>query len=139
MSVFTYSPDNSKDNNRRSFVADKDGHSARNTLDKLTHDKLDLVIAALGGSVDTTPTIYNVDCSVSGTEYSQALPANTKGFILRARKNSKIEFAYSSGASSHLTIPVGNSFEDRNMYSSVQTLYFKCSKADEIVEIVAYV
>lgn len=135
---FLYSPDNSKDNNRRSFVADKDGNAARNTLDKETHDKLDAVIAALGGSVDTTPTVYNVDCADTGTIYSQALPANTKCFMIKTRKDSKVAFGYEATLTTSLTIWPGNSFEDKNLYSS-QTIYFQCSKADEVIEIVAYV
>lgn len=138
MPVFTYSPDNERDNNRRSFVADKNGDAARNVRDVNTHDKLDAVIAALGGSTNTTPTIFNVSCPVAGTEYSQALPANTKCFMIKARKNSRIDFGYASGLSTFVTIPPGNSFEDKNLYSA-QTVYFECSLADEVVEIVAYV
>lgn len=83
------------------------------------------------------PTIFNVACPVAGTEYSQALPANTRRFIIRARKSSKILFAYQPAASEYVTIEMGVSFEDTNLYIS-QTIYFRNSKADEVIEIVAY-
>lgn len=87
---------------------------------------------------DTAPSIFNVPCALTTVEYSQALPANTKKFVLRARKHSKIQFAYAPLAVNYLTIESGVSLEDINPYIGA-TLYFKCSKADEVVEIVAYV
>lgn len=96
------------------------------------------VVVTSGGSFDTTPTIFNVPCATAGQEYSQALPANTRSFVIKARKSSKIEFAYVTAATEVLTINSGFSFEDNHTYLS-GTLYFKCSKADEVVEIVAYV
>jgi thymidine phosphorylase len=98
---------------------------------------LEQIILALGGSVAVAPTIYNVVCPIADTEYSQALPANTKGFLIRARKHSVITFAYTTGASEWLTIGAGVSYEDKNFYSS-QTIYFRNSKADEVIEIVTY-
>jgi hypothetical protein len=96
------------------------------------------VVITSGGSFDTTPTIFNVPCAVAGQEYSQALPANCRRFIMKARKNSKVDFAYVTAATEVLTLNSGFSFEDNSTYLN-GTLYFKCSKADEIVEIVAYV
>lgn len=98
---------------------------------------LEQIILALGGSVAAAPTIYNVACPIADTEYSQALPSNTKGFLIKARKNSVIKFAYQSGATEWLTISAGASYEDKNFYTS-QTIYFKNSKADEVIEIVAF-
>ena len=89
------------------------------------------------GTGNTTVEIFNVTCTTAGTEYSQALPTNTKRFLLKARKNSKVTFAYETAATEVLTIESGVSFEDENFYS-LQTIYFKCSKADEVIEIVAY-
>jgi len=98
---------------------------------------LEQIILALGGSVAVAPTIYNVSCPLANTEYSQALPSNTKGFLVKARKNSVIQFAYVSGATEWLTIGMGVSYEDKNFYTA-QTIYFKNSKADEVIEIVAF-
>lgn len=129
---------NERDDNKQSFVADGQGNSARNVVSYNMEQLLSQILSALGGSANTTATVFNVDCAIAGTEYSQALPSNTKKFSIKARGNSKIDFYYSSGASDTWTLFPGNSFDDVNFYSS-QTIYFKCSKADEVVEIVAYV
>lgn len=91
---------------------------------------------SLGSTTNTTTTIYNVTVGTANTEFSQALPANTKRFLLKSRNSAKIDFYYSSGATETLTINPGFSFEDSNFYVG-QTVYFKCSKPD-VVEIVAY-
>ncbi len=100
---------------------------------------LDGILNALGGASYVTPTIFNVSCASNATEYSQALPANTKCFILKARNASKINFSYSLGTTltNYISVPSGAVFEDKNLYSS-QTIYFTCSKNSEVVEIVAY-
>lgn len=109
------------------------------TCDEITHDKLDQVIAGVGGGVDTTTTIFNVSIINGGVEVSQALPANTKKFIIRSRNKGQIRLAYNSGGTSTawLTIPVGSSYEDEEYYVS-QTLYFQSTKSGDIIEIVAY-
>lgn len=139
--VKTYVDDNRQpveDREFRKFIPDKVGDVAVNVVGKNIESLLTAIASGVGGAVDTTPTIYNVACPIAGQEYSQALPANTKGFLLKARGNSKILFAYSSGATSQLTIFPGAVFEDDNFYTS-KTIYFICSKADEIVEVVTYV
>lgn len=100
---------------------------------------LDGILNALGGTSYATPTIFNVSCASSAVEYSQALPANTKCFVLRARNASRINFSYNSGTTltNYITISSGAFFEDKNLYSA-QTVYFTCSKNSEVVEIVAY-
>lgn len=126
-------------------TADRDAFF-RDTNDELVYRRvrdsaaaqiLQQILSALGGSANTTPYIYNISCPVSGTEYTQALPLNAKGFSIKARGSSRIEFAYSPLSSSFLTLPAGATFEDRNFYQS-QSIYFRCSKSDEVVEIVAY-
>lgn len=89
------------------------------------------------GAGSVTPSIFNVPCAIADQEYSQALPANCREFIIRARNNSKIKFAYVTAAANYLTIETGVSFKDSNSYLS-QTIYFRCSKADEVIEIVTY-
>jgi hypothetical protein len=79
-----------------------------------------------------------VACAVAGQEYSYALPAGCRKFVLKARNSSKIEFAYVTAATEVLTINAGFALVDDRTYAG-QTVYFKCSKADEIVEIAAYV
>lgn len=106
-------------------------------------DKEALDVHVLGGQIEilpstaAVPNIVNIDCAVINQEYSYALPAGCRRFLLRARKSSKVLFTYSTGAADQLTISPGANFEDANFYSS-QTIYFRCSKADEIIEIVTY-
>ena len=95
-------------------------------------------VTVVSGTGNTTPSIANIPCAVAGNEYSYALPAGCRKFVLKARKSSKIEFAYVTAATEVLTINSGFSFVDENTYLS-QTIYFKCSKTDEVVEVAAYV
>lgn len=123
------------DRQKQSFGIDENSKVARRVMDEETHR----LLGNITGSSDTTATIYNVSAVTSGTEYSQALPANTKGFIIRSRGKSKIQLAYTSGASgtTFITIPGAASFEDENFYTS-QTLYFQCDNNNETVEILAF-
>lgn len=93
-------------------------------------------VTLVTGLGNTTPTIFNVVC-VANVENSQALPANTKSFIVKARNSSRVLFAYAPSATEFLTLNRGFSFQDNNFYTS-QTIYFTCSNADT-VEVVAYV
>ena len=138
--VKTYVDDNRQpvlDREFRKFVPDVDGDVAVNVVGKNIEALLTAIASGVGGAVSTTATIFNVSCPLADTEYSQALPANTKGFTIQARKNSSIKFAYSPSATNYLTISVGVNYSDENFYVS-QTLYFKNSKADEVIEIVAF-
>lgn len=131
---------NRKDRVRAAYKENAtDGGTDQRTCDLTTHDKLDDVISALGGASNTTPAIFNVSAPLAATEYSQALPANCKGFIIKARGKSKLQLSYTNGASGtvFVTIPAGAVFEDKNFYTS-QTLYFQVSKISETVEITAY-
>lgn len=88
---------------------------------------------------NTQVTIYNVTTTLADTEYSQSLPSDTKGFLLRSRNLATTKIAYASGGtgSDYLTVLPGNVYEDKYFYSS-QTLYFRSSVAGAIIEIVAY-
>lgn len=87
----------------------------------------------------TTATFYNFTAALSATEYSQALPADTKHLILKTRSNATLKLSYTSGQSGSLfvTIPGGAVYSDINFYSSL-TLYFQVDQPNTIVEIIAY-
>lgn len=132
--------DNINDRDKKAYKENAlDGGLDRRVTDVATQAKLDAVIAALGGSDDTDATVFNVAAATASTEYSQALPANTKRFILRARNRSQIQIAYTSGQSgtTYVTLRPGAVFEDNSFYLT-QTIYFQCSQGGETVEIVAY-
>ena len=128
-----------KQNEYLNFDFDVDNEVARFVIDNLTHDKLDALIAAVGGSSDTTASIANETIAVANTEQSFALPANTKRFILRNRNNNDLKFAYVANGTTTtwLTIKKGAVFEDENFYTS-QIIYFQSSGAGDIIEIVTY-
>lgn len=121
------------------WIDDVTKETERAVRDQEAGQKLDAVIAALGGSADTTATIYNLNIILQGTEYSQALPANTKAFLVRSRNKGRLRLAYTTGGTNadYVTIPTGSSFKDTNFYTSV-TLYVQSTKPGDIIEIVAY-
>ena len=88
----------------------------------------------------TTPTIYNVTLTSANTEYSQALPANTREFRFMCRTLFDVRFAYTTGkvatpTAPYMTLGAGlNYFSDYNNLSS-QTLYFASSTAGVVVEL----
>lgn len=115
------------------------GDKFKAVCDETAHAILEAILNQLGGSSEVEPTIYNVNIISADTEQSQALPANTKGFLIRSRNRGKLRLAYETGGTSttYLTIPTGTSFEDNQFYSSV-TLYFQSTKPGDVIEIVAY-
>jgi len=90
-------------------------------------------------SADTTVTMFNLTIATADTEQSQALPANTKKFLLKSRSTGIIKLAYTSGESGtkYVTIPAHGVFTDDNLYVS-QTIYFQSPTMGEIVELITY-
>ena len=91
----------------------------------------------------TTPAIYNVTMTDADTEYSQALPANTKRFSLQCLTDFDIRFAFVTGKAATPTAPYArvragmNYYEDTvNLASS--TLYFACADAAKVAEVIAW-
>jgi hypothetical protein len=135
--------DNRKDLEVKSFRIDDsvigDPAVYRAVCDEIAHDKLDAIIAGVGGSSDTTVTIYNKTIVAADSEESQVLPANTKYFLIRSRNGGKLRLAYISGGTSanFITIPTGNSFNDGNFYTSIE-VFFQSTKPGDVIEIIAY-
>ena len=92
-----------------------------------------------GGSSNTAATIFNVTLGPVSTEQSQALPLNTKEFIIKTRGNSELKLAYTALQSGTLfvTIHKNAAFTDDNFYAAL-TLYFQSPQTGDVVEIVAY-
>ncbi len=86
----------------------------------------------------TNVTFFNVAVGTPATEESQALPANTKEFIIRSRGKAKIQLAYATGDTGSLfvTIEKNGVYNDSNFYPA-QTLFFETNIVDTI-EIVAF-
>jgi len=86
-----------------------------------------------------TPTIKNITAVLANTEYSQAIPNNSKKFRIKARNNAKLQLYFASAAADIITILPGNSYLEDKLTTNNLTLYFKSSKAGEVVEIVSWV
>lgn len=92
----------------------------------------------------TTPTLYNVTMTLADTEYSQALPANTK--ILEIREQSMgyvTRYAFVTGkvaipTAPYRTLGAGEVKTLDNLNLAAVTLYFACSTAGKILEIEAW-
>lgn len=95
-------------------------------------------VTITSGTGNTIPQVHNVACALAGTLYNLALPAGTRTFVLKARKGSKVLLSYDTPQTNVLTLNSGFSFRDESTYLN-QTLYFKCSVADEVIEVVTYV
>ena len=93
-----------------------------------------------GLSVDTMPptkqTLYNLSIAAANTEYSQALPANTKAILIRSRSRGNLQITTVSGESGtkYLTVLGGAVFSKDNINFS-GTIYLRSSKAGDTVEI----
>lgn len=91
----------------------------------------------------TTPTVYNITLTSADTEYSQALPTNTREFRFRCRTSYDVRFAWVTGkvaapVAPYLTLPAGTDyFSDYNKLSS-KTIYFASSTAGVVVEMETY-
>ncbi len=134
------SSDNVRDLEQGAFRVDTvTNNKFKAVCDEVAHDLLAAILAALGGSADTISTTFNVNIISAGTEVSQALPANTKNFIIRSRNKGSIRLAYTLGGTNtnYLTIPTGSSFVDEQFRTGA-TIYFQSTKPGDVIEIVAY-
>lgn len=87
------------------------------------------------------PTISNLTLTLAATEYSYALPANTKKAVIKARGSNDLRFAFVSGetATSYITIPAGSQFATDSIYLRGQTIYIQCpGAAGEVAEILTF-
>lgn len=104
-----------------------------------------LDVNVLGGSISITvgkdvPAIYNLTSPAIGTEFSQALSSGTKSFLIRVRGTSgaELQMGFSSGFTNYVTIPRGNSFKEDGLDLTSTTIYLKCNKAGETIEILEW-
>lgn len=91
----------------------------------------------------TTPNPYNITMTNANTEYSQALPANTKKFTFQCRGAYDMRYAFTTGkvagsVSPYFTIKAGmNNWED-NLLLNSKTLYVACSTAGQVCELMCW-
>lgn len=92
----------------------------------------------VSSDVATAVTIHNPVAVLANTEYSQALTADTKWILVRARQNSRLQISFVSGqsGSNFITIPVGSSFTLDKMNLASSIIYFQANVAATDVEII---
>ncbi len=91
----------------------------------------------------TTPPIYNVTMTNADTEYPQALPANTKKFLIHTRDGTAFRLAFVTGkvagpTAPYFTIPTDVPYWEDFIEPSSLTLYFACGSAGKVVEIICW-
>ena len=91
-------------------------------------------------SMATTPVIYNVTMTTANTEYSQALPSNTKKLLVKCRGAYDIKVALTTGESgtNYITVPAGSALCETLIVAASLTLYFQCATAAQVAEIIAW-
>lgn len=91
----------------------------------------------------TTPTKYALTITNADTEYSQALPANTKQFSVHLRDMSAFRIAYETGKVAtptdlYETVPAGSEKYIENIEPSSLTLYIAAPAGTKVAEIEAW-
>ena len=103
----------------------------------------DIATSANQQAAVTAATIYNVTMTSADTEYSQALPANTKRFSLQCLTNFDVRFAFVTGKVAAPTAPyalvrAGMNYYEENLNLAAVTVYVACADAAKVAEIVAW-
>lgn len=84
------------------------------------------------------PTIYNLTLTSINTEYSRALPKNTRKISIRERSGLvavKLAYAVGQSGSTYVTIPAGAQKYLDGFYLSGITLYMQSGSVAPVVEI----
>ena len=94
--------------------------------------------------VATTPTKYALALTLADTEYSQALPANTKKFRIHLRDFATFRLAYVTGkvagsVDPYETIPAGSEKYEDGLNLAALTVYLASPVAAKTAEIEAWV
>jgi hypothetical protein len=89
-----------------------------------------------------SPTIVNIPIPAAATEQSYTFPNATKRFLLKMRKGiGELKYAFISGDSGTVfaTVPYGaiREFGDLDLPNGF-TLYFQCSRANTVLEVVSW-
>lgn len=91
----------------------------------------------------TTPTVYNIAMTNADTEYSQALPANTKKLTLQCQTAFDVRFAFATGkvatpTAPYLTCKSGQNYFEDNLLLNSQTIYVACPSAGKVAELIVW-
>jgi len=97
----------------------------------------------LANLIPTTATKYAVALTNADTEYSQALPANTKKFRVHLRDYATFRLAYETGkvatpTDPYETIPAGSEKYEDGLNLSALTIYLASPVAGKTAEVEAW-
>lgn len=93
--------------------------------------------------VSTTPAPFTITMTNADTEYSQALPANTKKFTFQCRTAFDIRFAFATGkvASStdpYMTLKSGQVYFEDELDLTDKILYVACAETGKKLELITW-
>ncbi len=84
------------------------------------------------------PIIEDVSIPTTNTEFSLALPADTKRFmVLGSEEDYQIDMGFISGGNT-IPIPCGANYTERDVNAGSVTLYFKANKAPRTVKVLSW-
>lgn len=91
----------------------------------------------------TTPAIYNVTMTNADTEYSQALPASCKKFLIHTRAGEAFRLAFATGkvatpTEPYFSITPSDAYSEDLVLGAAVTLYFATDDAGAVAEIIAW-
>ena len=91
----------------------------------------------------TTPVIYNIAITDGNTEYSQALPSNTKKFMIHTRDGTAFRVAFVTGkvatpTEPYFSVPASQTYYEDYIEVAALTLYFAAGVAGKTAEIIAW-
>ena len=125
-------------------IKDREFRKFRESSDRAGEPAVDVYISNPGdinGTSATTPNVYNISVASANTEESQALPANTKAFIIRVRgasANLKLAFTSGQSGSTFLSVPRGSSYRESGLNVSSLTIYFQTDQPSQVVELITW-
>jgi hypothetical protein len=97
-------------------------------------------VVSLDPIISKDPSVYNVSMPVAGTEYSLALPLDTKRFQMNIRDSKSTYTVSWVSAGAYLSKGYGVVYEENNLQiiAGKETLYFTAPKANMVMEIVTW-
>jgi len=108
----------------------------------VTEDNSADIKTSTDGLAQATPTAYNISVDVGSTEYSQALPANTRAIEFRSRLEVDVIYSFEAGkvagpTANYLTLDGGLQYYKEGLNLTGKTLYV-AGTAGDVVELLAW-
>lgn len=115
------------DNSYHELAGNTDGHLLTSTTGDPAHEA-------------TTVTVYNISLTNANTEYSQALPANTRRLCFRSRTGVQVRYAWSAGkvatpTAPYQTLMAGAEYAVDDVKLAAATLYLASATAGATIEL----